>query len=126
MKRILIVDDTQSWIDYHMQILSELDKDIEFYTANSAKEGYQKLLENNNSPFDIIISDLQMELDFEPKHAGEWFVEQVKNFRNYYKTKVFIISGANNIRFVADNLGVDYLPKSSAINFPQSYESILN
>ena len=125
MKKILIVDDTPAWIEYHKQIINEYLKEVEIVTANSAKQGYDKLLEYNNDPFDIIISDLQMELDFEPKHAGEWFVEQVKNLSKYYNSKVIIISGASNIKFVAEGLGVDYLPKATAVNFPQAYESFL-
>ena len=38
-----------------------------------------------NAPYeriDIIITDLQMENDFEPKYAGEWFIEQIKTFKN--------------------------------------------
>ena len=33
----------------------------------------------------MIITDLQMEDDFIPQYAGEWFVEQIKAFKNYSK-----------------------------------------
>ena len=125
MTKILIVDDIKAWQDYHKQVLKNIYNNAEFYTADCAKDGYQKLLEHNNSPFDIIITDLQMELDFEPKHAGEWFVEQIKELKNYYRTKIIIISGTSSIRPIAENLNVDCIPKSTAVNFPEAYDSVL-
>ena len=83
MTKILIVDDIKGWRDYHSYYIKEMFSDKCFIvTAESAKEGYDKLIENNNEPFDIILTDLQMEEDFEPKYAGEWFVEQIKTFKN--------------------------------------------
>ena len=94
-------------------------------TAESAREGYDKLLENNEAPFDIIITDMQMENDFEPKYAGEWFIEQIKTFKNYSKTRVVIISAAYNVSMIAENYGVDYIRKSTARSFPDSYKFLL-
>ena len=126
MKRILIVDDMQGWLNYNAQNVKELfNGDCEIITAASAREGYDKLLENNNTPFDIIITDLQMEPDFEPKYAGEWLVEQIKTFKNYYKTKVIIISATYNINTIADNLGVYYIRKITARNTPEIYKEII-
>ncbi|MCQ2739925.1 MAG: response regulator [bacterium] len=122
MKKILIVDDVQGWRNYHSQIVNELFANCEIITASSATEGYNKLMENNNSPFDIIITDLQMENDYEPKLAGEWLVEQIKTFKNYLKTKIIIVSASYNISFIADNFGVEYIRKSTAIKFPDSYK----
>lgn len=120
--RILIVDDIEGWREYHKKILSEIFFDSEIVLAESARDGYDRLMEYNQTPFDIIITDLQMELDFEPKYAGEWFVEQIKGFRNYLNTKVVIISGAHNIRHIAEVYNVECIPKSTAYNFPQAYE----
>ena len=126
MKKILIVDDIKGWRDYHAQVLTALfNGDCEIITADSARDGYDKLMENNNAPFDIIITDLQMESDFEPDYAGEWFVKQIKNFKNYYRTKIVIISATYNINVIADNLGVSYIRKSTARNFPDSYKEIV-
>ena len=126
MKRVLIVDDIKGWRDYHSQVLNLLLKgDCEIITADSARSGYDKLMENNDNPFDIIITDLQMESDFEPKYAGEWFVEQIKTFKNYYKTKVVIISATYNINIIADNLGVTFIRKSTARSFPDAYKDII-
>ena len=126
MKRILIVDDIQGWRDYHSSILTELfENNCEITTCSSAKEGYDTVMENNNTPFDIIITDLQMESNFEPKYAGEWLVEQIKTFNNYYKTKIIIISATYNIKNIADNLGVLYLRKSTARSLPDSYKEVV-
>ena len=107
MKRVLIVDDIKGWRDYHSAVVAELfGGDCEIVMAESAKEGYDKVLENNNTPFDIIITDLQMETDFEPKYAGEWLVEQIKTLKNYYNTKIIIISATYNInKAIQDNQG---------------------
>lgn len=123
--KILIVDDIKGWRDYHAVFVKQLFHDnCEIIFAESAREGYDKLLENNNAPFDIILTDLQMEDDFEPKYAGEWFVEQIKTLKNYYKTRVFIISASYNVNVIAESLGVDYIRKSTARSFPDVYEKI--
>ena len=46
-----------------------------------------------------------MENDFEPKYAGEWFVEQIKTFKAYINTKIVIISAAYNIAHIAEATG---------------------
>ena len=122
IKKILIVDDIEGWRNYHAQIMKSLFGECDIQTADSARAGYDRLLENNSSPFDIILTDLQMESDFEPKYAGEWFVEQIKNFKNYYKTKIVIISATYNINAIAENYGVDYIRKSTARSFPGAYD----
>lgn len=121
MIKILVVDDIASWVTFHKnaieEIFLEFDRtDYEINSAYSAREGYDILLQNNNSPYDLIISDLQMEEDFNPKFAGEWFVEQIKTFKSFINTKVIICSGCYNIRQIAENLSADYIPKRIAIN----------
>ena len=120
--KILIVDDVKGWRDYHSVVIKNLFPNAEIYTAESAKEGYDRLIENNAEPFDIILTDMQMEDDFAPKYAGEWFIEQIKSFKNYINTEIVIISATYNISFIADNYGVKYIKKSTARNFPQAYE----
>ena len=119
--KILIVDDIKGWRDYHSYIMNGLFENAEIQTAESARDGYDKLLENNECPFDIIITDMQMESDFEPKYAGEWFIEQIKTFKNYKNTRIVIISAAYNIPAIAENYGVDYIRKGTARSFPDSY-----
>lgn len=125
MKKILIVDDVKGWRDYHSSIISKIFKKVEIITAESARDGYDKLIEHNTHPFDIIITDLQMENDFEPKYAGEWFIEQINTFKNYRSTRIVIISASYNIHQIANTLNVEYLKKTTARNFPDSY-SFLN
>ena len=123
--KILIVDDVKGWRDYHSYIMNELFENASIQTAESAREGYDKLMENNDVPFDIILTDMQMENDFEPKYAGEWFIEQVKTFKNYSKTRIVIISAAYNIPAIAENYGVDYIRKSTARSFPDAYRFLI-
>ena len=102
--------------------MNELFENAEIQTAESARDGYDKIIENNESPFDIIITDMQMESDFEPKYAGEWFIEQIKTFKNYKNTRIVIISAAYNIPAIAENYGVDYIRKGTARSFPDAYK----
>lgn len=119
--KILIVDDIKGWRDYHAQVIKTLFDNAEIQTAESAREGYDKLIENNDTPFDIILTDMQMENDFEPKYAGEWFIEQIKTFKSHINTKIVIISAAYNINIIAENYGVDYIRKGTARSFPDAY-----
>ena len=126
MTKILIVDDVKGWRDFNSNIANLLfGEDIVLDTAESAQQGYEKILENNNEPYDIVITDMQMENDFAPKYAGEWLVEQIKMLSKYYKTKIVMVSASSNIRQVAESLGIDCIPKSTAINCISAYEEIL-
>ena len=125
MTKVLIVDDVQGWINHHTDVIKLICEDCEIITANSARAGYDLIMEHNESPFDVIITDMQMENDFEPKYAGEWLVEQIKTFKNYLNTKIIIISATYNIRQIAEMLNVECIPKKTALNFPQAYEEIL-
>ena len=111
MKKVLIVDDIKGWIDYHTHIVSSLFPDAIIEHALSAREGYDKLLEYNEKPFDIILTDMQMENDFEPKYAGEWFIKQIKTYKEYSDTKIIIVSAAPDIRRIAEKYEVNYIPK---------------
>jgi len=120
--KILVVDDIKGWRDYHISILSDLFSNAKFYQAESARSAYDSLFENNEVPFDIILTDMQMEEDFAPKYAGEWLIEQIKTFKSYNKTRIVTISAAYNLEIIANNLGVDFIRKSTARNFPESYK----
>ena len=122
-KKILIVDDSKGWLDYHGQALKEIYGD-EFVLekADSARLGYDVVYNNIYEPFCLIISDLQMEMDFEPKHAGEWFIEQVQNLKEYNNTPIITISAAYNIKSIAQKLGVHCLPKAIAARDLNSYK----
>ena len=123
--KILIVDDIKGWRDHHSQVVKAMFTNALIDTAESASEGYDKVIQNNTEPYDIVLTDLQMESDFEPLYAGEWLVERIKEMRNYYKKKIVIISATYNINLIAGKYGVDYIRKSTARNFPDSYEILI-
>lgn len=122
-KKILIVDDSKGWLDYHQASLEKIYGDeFALEMADSARSGYNMIYNNLKTPYDLIISDLQMEMDFEPKHAGEWFIEQVKKMKEYQNVPIIIISAAYNIRSIAQKLGVECLPKAIAARDLTSYK----
>lgn len=122
-KKILVVDDSKGWLDYHVQALTEIyGTEFVIETAISARAGYDSVYNNLNEPFALIISDLQMEMEFDPKHAGEWFIEQVKLLKQYKNTSIIIISAAYNIRSIANKLEVSCLPKAIAARDLTSYK----
>ena len=124
MKRVLIVDDVNGWVKFNSDVIKELFKDVEIVTANSASEAYDILLQGMD--FDIIMTDLQMEESFFPKQAGEWLIEQIKTFDRYNNTKVVMISASYNIRQVANSLGVECIPKSTALKCMSAYKEIFD
>ncbi|MCD8377960.1 MAG: hypothetical protein LUB59_04135 [Candidatus Gastranaerophilales bacterium] len=128
IKKVLIVDDSTSWTVFHENNVDEVFlelgiDDYEVNMASTARDGYDFVMENNNVPYDLIISDLQMEEDFSPKYAGEWFVEQVRTLKNYDNTRILICSGCYNIKQIAESLAVNYIPKRKAITDISSYKS---
>ena len=126
MINILIVDDQNSWLNFHKHAVYEiLGENANISTASSATEGYNIILEQVKSPFDVIITDMQMESDFAPKMAGEWFVEQIQSLPSYYRTKIIIISAAAMIKYIADKYGVLYIPKGVALNSLEAYKEVL-
>jgi DNA-binding NtrC family response regulator len=118
MLKILIVDDSEKWRLFHKNTIENVlgRENIIIQEANSAKEGYEKVMYADKNPFDVIISDLQMESDFAPMSAGEWFVRNVKNFRSHLNTKILIISGMYNIEMIANDLNVDFISKSMLLS----------
>ena len=125
--RILVVDDMKGWREFNSKVMYEiLGTDIVIDKAESATEAYSKLLENNDTPYDVVITDLQMEDDYSPKYAGEWLVEQIRMLPKYFKTKIVMISATYNIRQIADSYGVYSIPKSTAAKCLSAYKEILD
>lgn len=124
MIRILVVDDMSQWRNYHKNALNIVLKDFEFelVLAESAASAYQLVQEKLPNVFDLVISDLQMEEDYEPEYAGEWFIRQVQDLRQYANIPKIIASAAPNIKHIAQQLNVDYLPKPTLIHNPLVYE----
>ncbi len=125
MKNVLIVDDVKSWREFNSQVIKDLyGEDVTITTAASASDAYDILLTNKD--FDVIITDLQMEDNYSPKHAGEWLVEQIKTFDKYKKTKIIMISASYNLRQIARNLDIECIPKSTALASISAFKEILN
>lgn len=123
--KILIVDDSQKWVEWHKSAVIEVfENNIEIETANSARKGVEKLTAAIDSPYDVIFTDMQMEPDFLPLYAGEWFIKQIKFFNEYKNTKIIIVSAANNIRRIAEKYGTGYIPKYKC-NDIEEYKRVL-
>ena len=123
VKRILIAEDSLQWQKFHESLLSQYVSkyDIFYEIASSARAALSLIEESFENPYDLIFSDLQMESDFHPDFAGEWFIRNLKQIPSYVNKPVIIVSASYNISFIASSLGVDYLSKRSLINNPQSY-----
>ena len=127
MIKVLVVDDSYSWREFHKNALDEIfielsEDDYQIDLAENARDGYTAVMQNNSSPYNLIISDLQMEEDFAPKYAGEWFVEQIKTFKSYISTRIIISSGCYNIKQIAENLGTNYIPKRISVTDLNQYK----
>ena len=126
MKRILIADDQAGWRSFHTNVINEVfGNQVSLDTAESAEEAYSKVLKNDKTPYDIIVTDMQMEESYAPKMAGEWLIEQIKTLNSYYKTKIIIISASPKIKQIAEFYHVDYIPKRVAVTSILPYEELL-
>ncbi len=115
--KILIVDDTELWRSFHSGVITELyGKLFEITYAASAKEGLNLIKQNLEFPFAVIITDLQMESDFEPKLAGEWLIENIRQVKEYDMTRIVIISAMYNIEKIAQKHNVDCISKNMLIH----------
>ena len=110
--KILITDDSVSWLNFHTSLINELyGKLFEITTANCAKEALNIIKQNDKSPFLLVLTDLQMETDFAPKLAGEWLVQNVKQINGYNVSKIIIVSSMYNIEEIAKRNEVDCISK---------------
>lgn len=126
-KRVLIVDDSSKWVLYHKDAVREIFKDdVEIDTALSAREGVEKITSSVDKPYDFILTDMQMEPDYLPLYAGEWFIKQIKFFNEYKDSKIIIISATSNIRQIAQNYSVDYIPKYRCNDLQEYCNKLLN
>ena len=124
MLKVLIVDDSEGWRIFNKNSLIRIfgEENLSLTFANSATEGSAKIMFSSVNPFDLIITDLQMESDYAPMSAGEWFVSQVQSFPEYFKSKILIISAMYNIEMVAESLNVDFLSKRMLISSDVAFE----
>lgn len=120
--RILVVDDSLGWRNYHKKMLSEISLDYEVEVFDWARDAYESVFQNIKTPYDLIITDLQMESDFLPQYAGEWLTERIKELSSYRHTPILMVSATYNIQKIAQDYGVDCLAKSIAANNPLAYK----
>ena len=124
--KILIVDDVPGWLRFHQINLEYLNiENLKIDTATSANEALSKIELSVDSPYDAIFTDLQMESDFLPKLAGEWLVEQIQLLKQYFNAKIYICSAAYNIKMIAENYNVNYIPKSLASRDREVYKGLI-
>ena len=110
---MLIVDDSSSWRRYHKDCIEQLYKDkYDITLTASAAQANDLLYAEVDEPYDIILTDMQMESDYLPLYAGEWLIEQIQNFDAYKNSRVIIISAAMNIKFIAEKYNVEYIRKA--------------
>lgn len=127
VKRILIAEDTPEWQKFHSSLLKTYDKfQLEFDIAPDARAALELAQKSIDNPYDLILSDLQMESDFHPLMAGEWFVKEVKNIPQYSMVTVVLVTAAYNIAFIAHTLGAGYLSKRTLVSNPDSYYFMLD
>ncbi len=111
--KILIVDDTKSWLMFHTKLIEQLYGDIfDLTTASSAKEALRKIKFNRPNPYSLIITDLQMEMDYDPMTAGEWLVGNIQKIREYSSSSIIIISSMYNIEEIAKKYNVNCVSKN--------------
>lgn len=122
MIRVLVADDSLGWRNFHERMLSEISPEFEITICEWARDAYDEVFKNIKTPFDLIITDLQMESDFLPLLAGEWLIERIKELSSYNKTPILIVSATYNIQKIADNYNVECLPKSIAVNDLLAYK----
>lgn len=124
MKKVLVVDDMQQVLEFHKGNILYNNKDVKVDTAQSAREGYDKVFAHVSDPYDVIITDLQMENDFDPLCAGEWLIQQIQLLKQYYKTRIYICSGYYAIKMIAEKYNVDYVRKSELTPDSDFYKDI--
>lgn len=126
-KKILIAEDSPEWQKMHISLLNRYERvPIKYTVASNAREAIELVEQNINDPYDLVLTDLQMETEFLPEFAGEWLVKQIKNLSEYKRIPIVIISAAYNIGFIASTLGTNYLSKRNLINNPNSYFLMLD
>lgn len=124
MVKILAVDDMLQWRNYHSSALRVILSDVEYELSlvESATLAFELIEQNLDEPYNLVITDLQMEEAYEPEYAGEWLARNIKSLKQYTNTPIIIVSAAYNIKFIAEQLGVDCIPKPSLIHNQILYE----
>lgn len=119
--RILAVDDSFDWLNIHFYTIEGLfGSDTEVICASSAFEALNIYKEDYiENPFNLVITDMQMESDFEPMYAGEWLIKEILTLKN--TQNILIVSSSFDIEQIANAYKVDYLSKRSIVADEQCY-----
>lgn len=127
IKRALVAEDLSEWQKFHIVGLKSYDRcQMDFYIADNARAALKIAEEQKEDSFDVIITDLQMETEFEPEYAGEWLIKQLKQMKEYKDVPVIIVSAAYNIEFVANSLGCYSYSKRYLSFDPYRYDDMLD
>ncbi len=125
-KRVLIVDDTLSWVKFNQNLFdSFFPRMFEVMAAQSAWEARMVAVDNLEMPFDLILTDLQMDNFGDDLLAGEWLIEQIQALKEYYNTKIIIISGMPNIKTIAEKYNVAYISKPRLVSNNNALKMVL-
>lgn len=112
MKKVLVVDDVKGWLNFHKTNIEYTGiADILIDCAESALSALDKIELSIDEPYDVIITDMQMESNFLPKLAGEWLIEQIQTFKQYSNTRIVIVSASPSIALIAKKYNVEYVSK---------------
>lgn len=124
--RILAVDDCLEWITTHSILATAtFGEDTEVVAANSAFEAINIYShEYEAHPFDLVITDLQMEKTYEPLYAGEWLIREIRNLNE--NQHILIVSSAYNIEHIANMNNTDYICKRNIVSDRECYISKLH
>jgi len=116
-KKVLIVDDTLSWLKFNENLVETFfPKMFDITTANSAWEARMTAVDNLDMPFDVVLTDLQMENYDGETLAGEWLIQQLRAFKEYNKTKFLIISGMSTIKNIAEKNNCAFISKPRLVS----------
>ena len=123
--KVLIADDSFDWLNTHTLMMQGIfGEEVEIVAACSAYEGLEIYKKDFiDKPFDLVITDLQMEKDFEPLYAGEWLIKEIQELRP--AQKILIVSSAYNVDLIAKNYNVDYISKRFVVADMENYKNKL-
>lgn len=123
---ILIADDMQGWLDFHLLNLKKIfkNKNVNFYSFLSAKEAYDFAFSFNDK-IQLVITDLEMEQMFD-KPAGAWLIDMLKNTSSTSAARFIIISGSSFIAKIAEETDADsFLRKATYHSNPDNLGYLL-
>lgn len=125
-KKVLIVDDTLSWLKFNQNLIETFyPKMFDITTVQTAWDARMAAVDNLDMPFDLIITDLQMENFGDDTLAGEWLIQQLKEFKEYSATKYIIISGMTTIKHIAERNNVAFISKPRLVSNNSALKMVL-